>query len=291
MSVHAATAPTRRAGSLRVPRFLKSARGVVGLTMLLFVVVVALIGPLVAAHPLDRPIGVPGAPPGGDAPLGTDFLGRDVLSRVLHGGLQLLVFSALAVVLEYLVGVIVGMVAGFSRSWLGSLLMRAVDLFISIPAILLLLILVTGAGSSNWVLVIGIAAVGFPGIARLVRTATLEVSVAGYVEAAVARGERPAAVMRREILPNIMPSLIADAGLRSVWALYLMASLAFLGFGASPPAANWGLMIAENRSVIGVNIFGILAPAGMIAFLAIGINLLGEAYVASLSRSDDRSDD
>ncbi len=281
-------APARgRRARVRVPRFLRTVRGTLGLTMLLFVVAVAVLGPLVAPHALDQPIGVPGSPPGPGAPLGTDFLGRDVLSRLLHGGFPVLWLAVVSVIGTYAVGLSVGMLAGLSRSWVDPLLMRAVDVLIVFPPLLLLLVLIAGAGSGTLVLLIGIVTVLFPGVARLVRTATLEVSTTSYIEAAVARGERLPAIMRREILPNIMPVVIADAGVRFLGAIFLVASLNFLGVGAQPPAANWGLMIAENRQVITTNVWAVAAPALMLALLTISVNLIGDAYAHTLDRSGD----
>ena len=286
MSLQTPTVVSARRSPLRRPRLLRSTRGVIGVAIFAFVLAVALLGPVIAPYPLDRPIGAPGAPPGGNAPLGTDFLGRDVLSRLLHGGFSVLLLSVASVALTYVIGITVGMVSGFLRSWLDPVLMRVVDLFIAVPPLLLVLVLVSGAGTSSGVLIIGTAAVLFPGVARIVRTATLEVSTAGYVEAAIARGERTISIMRRDILPNIAPSLIADAGVRSLGAIYLIASLNFLGFGAQPPAANWGLMVAENDQVISTNIWAVLAPALMIALLAISVNLIGDAYLVSMTRSE-----
>lgn len=274
-------------GKIRLPRVLRSARGIIGTAILLFVAAIAFLGPFIAPFPLDRPIQAPGMAPGDGALLGTDFLGRDVLSRVLNGGLQILTLSVLSVLLAYAIGLSIGMVAGLSKNRLDSVLMRGVDLFISVPAILLLLVLVTGAGTTFWVLVVGTAAVMFPGIARITRTATLEVSTTGYVEAAIARGEPLAAMMRREIFPNVMPSLIADFGVRALDAIYLIASLSFLGLGEAPPAANWGLIVAENRSIMGTNPFSVLAPAIIIAVLTIAVNLVGDAYIESTRRSND----
>jgi ABC-type dipeptide/oligopeptide/nickel transport system permease subunit len=153
--------------------------------------------------------------------------------------------------------------------------------------LLLLLVLIAGAGASTGVLVVGIVLVLSPGVARLVRTATLEVSTTGYIEAAVARGERTSSIMRREILPNIAPALVADAGVRFLGAIFLVASLNFLGVGAQPPAANWGLMIAENRQIISTNIWGVCAPSVLIASLTIAANLLGDAYVHARDQSGE----
>jgi ABC-type dipeptide/oligopeptide/nickel transport system permease subunit len=287
----AAATPIRavRRPTLRSPRFLRTVRGKIGSAMLLFVLAVALLGPLVAPHPLAQPIGIPGAPPGNGAPLGTDFLGRDVLSRLLHGGLPVIWVAVVATLATYLVGVSIGMLAALSRSWLDPVLMRLVDLFIVFPPLLLLLVLIAGAGTSIGIVLIGIVLVLAPGVARIVRSATLEVSTLSYVEAAIIRGERTPAIMRREVLPNIMPSIIADAGVRFIYAIFIVASLNFLGLGEAPPAANWGLMIAENRVILNTNIWAVATPALMLALLSVSVNLIGDAYVHTLEWSGERA--
>lgn len=258
-----------------------SAEGLTGVSLLILVLGVALIGPLVAPHPLAHPIGAPGMTPSGAAPLGTDFLGRDVLSRVLHGGLPVLWLAAASIALTYLIGISVGMLAGLSRSVLDPILMRSVDVLLVFPPLLALLVLVTGRGSSTGVLIIGIVVVLFPGVARLVRSATLEVSVSGFVEAAIVRGENRLAVMRREILPNISHSILADLGVRFGASVILAASVNFLGLGSQPPAANWGLMIAENRLIISGNPWAVVAPAVLLAAVTVAVNLLSDAYIKS----------
>lgn len=267
----------RRTGNLRW--ILHSKQAMLALVLLILVVGVALIGPLVAPHSIAAPIGPPGEPPSAAAPLGTDNLGRDVLSRVLHGGLPVLTLAVVTVFLTYLIGMAIGMTAGLSASWLDTALMRFVDIFLVFPPLLLLLLLLSGAGSNNTVLVIGIVLVMFPGVARLVRTSTLEVSKTGYIEAAVARGEGRLSIMRREVFPNIQQSLLADLGVRFAWAIILAASVNFLGLGAHPPAANWGLMISENRPIIATNPWAVIAPAIPLALLTISVNLLSDAYV------------
>jgi ABC-type dipeptide/oligopeptide/nickel transport system permease subunit len=289
MSAVDATTTLGRGGERRRRlSFLRSGRGIVGLAVLLFVVGVALIGPLVAPYALDAPIGAPGNAPGGGATLGTDVLGRDVLSRLLHGGTGVLEISLVTTLLIYFVGVTIGMIAGLSRSLLDPILMRIVDIFLVFPPLVLILLLFAGAGQGSGVLVIGIVFVLAPGVARLVRTATLEVSTNAYIEAAVARGERTIAIMRREVLPNIAPSIIADVGVRFSGVIILAASVQFLGLGARPPAANWGLMIAENLEVVSTNIWAVLAPALMLGLLTVSVNLLGEAYAHSLGRTTVR---
>jgi ABC-type dipeptide/oligopeptide/nickel transport system permease subunit len=256
--------------------------------LLLFIVGLAVFGPLFAPHALDAPIGVPGAAPGHGAPLGTDVLGRDVLSRVLDGGIPVLRVSFITIVLTYLVGATIGMVAGLSRSIIDPLLMRTVDIFLTLPALLLMLLLIAGAGHSEGVLILAIVIVLFPGAARIVRTATMEVSTTGYIEAAIGRGERLPSLMWREVLPNIMPAVIADFGVRFSSAIVLAASVNFLGLGSSPPAANWGLMVAENRQIIGTNVWSVLVPAALLALLTISVNMLGDAYVRRRGHSEGR---
>lgn len=286
MSTYAQPALRSRLVSLRWPRFLKTRQGVVGLSLLSLVLGVALIGPLVAPYALTEPIGPPGAAPGQGALLGTDYLGRDVLSRVLNGGIPVLELSVLTIVLVYLIGITIGIAAGLTRSLLDPMLMRAVDVLLTFPPLVLLLLLISGAGNSFWTLVIGIVLVLFPGVARIVRTATLEISTTSYIEAAVTRGEHVWAIALREVLPNITHSILADLGVRFSGAIILAASVNFLGLGSQPPAANWGLMVAENREILSINIWSVLVPAALLALLVISVNLLGDAYGRSLGRSE-----
>lgn len=273
---------TRR---LRLPRLTRPLEGKVGLALLSAVLLVAVAGPLVAPHDPSTPIGLPGEPPSSGAPLGTDGLGRDVLSRVLHGGLTVIGLGLAAAVFSYLGGLAIGLAAGYSRRMLDAFLMRGMDVLLAFPPLLFALVLVTGAGTSVGVLIVAVGLVQMPGISRIVRAATLEVSVRGYVEAAVARGERVPAILGREILPNITGPVVADFGLRFTYAIIIIASMNFLGLGLTPPAADWGLMVAENRQFISLNLWGVLAPAIMLALLTVSVNLVGDAHVKMLGRS------
>src|SRR5207244_2016353 len=174
-----------------------------------------------------------------------------------------------------------GLVAGYTRSLVDPLLMRTVDVMLAFPPLLFLLVLIAGAGSSVAVLVLGVAVIQAPAISRVVRTATLEVSLRGYVEAAVARGERAAAVIAREVLPNILSPVLVDAGLRFTYSILIIASVNFLGLGLQPPSSDWARMIGENRQYISLNYLAVIAPAGMIAVLTIGVNLIGDAVARS----------
>ncbi len=266
-------------------RFLRIRSGAIGLGIVVLVVAVAFLGRYVAPHDPSQPVGAPLAAPSSAAHLGTDFLGRDVLSRLLYGGRSVIGLAAAATVLAYAIGLAIGLVAGYSRSKVDPLLMRTVDVMLAFPPLLFLLVLITGAGTGVAVLVAGVAAIQAPGISRIVRTATLEVSVRGYVEAAVARGERAVAVIVREVLPNILAPVLVDAGLRFTYSILIIASVNYLGLGLQPPSSDWALMISENREYISLNVWAVLAPAAMIALLTIGVNLMGDAVARSLGRS------
>jgi peptide/nickel transport system permease protein len=266
-------------------RFARTPTGMIGLTLLALVLGVALVGPLFAPHAPDEPIGIPLVGPEPGAPLGTDFLGRDVLSRVLWGGRSVLLLAGAATLLAYAAGGAAGLFAGYSRTLVDPAIMRLADVLLSVPPLLFLLVLVTGAGTSEAVLVAGVAFVQAPLVARVVRTATLEQSVRGFVEAALARGEGTAAILRREILPNIVAPIAADAGLRFTYSIILVASVNFLGLGLQPPAADWALIISENRTGLDLNPYVILAPALLIALLTIAVNLVGDAIARTLGVS------
>ena len=266
-------------------RFLRTPSGAVGAGIVFAVVFVAAFGRFFAPHDPIQPVGVPFAHPSGNALLGTDFLGRDVLSRLLHGGGSVIGLAAAATALAYLVGLAIGLVAGYSRSLVDPVLMRSVDVMFAFPPLLFLLILIAGAGTGVAVVVIGVAAIQAPAISRIVRTATQVVSVRGYVEAAVARGERGLAVVCREVLPNILAPVLVDAGLRFTYSILIIASVNYLGLGLQPPSPDWALMISQSREYISLNAWAVLAPAGMIALLTIGVNLTGDAIARSLGRS------
>ena len=271
-------------------RFARTPAGLCGLVLLALVLGVALIGPYFASHPPADTIGLPFAGPGDGTALGTDALGRDALARTLWGGRSVLQYAGLATLLAYIAGAAIGLVAGYRGGFVDGLLMRAVDVLVSVPALLFILVLVTGAGTSNGALVAAVALVQAPLIARVVRSATLEQSVRSYVEAAVARGERAGAIIVRELVPNIVPSVMADAGLRLTYSIILVASVNFFGLGLQAPAADWALMISENRDGFDLNPWVIVAPAAMIALLTIAINLVGDALARSLGQSDARGE-
>jgi ABC-type dipeptide/oligopeptide/nickel transport system permease subunit len=266
-------------------RFLRSFSGTLGACIVVAVLAVALLGRYVAPHDPSEPIGIPLSDASSEAWLGTDFLGRDVFSRLLYGGRSVILLALVATVLAYLIGLAIGLIAGYSRSRVDPLLMRSVDVMLAFPPLLFLLILIAGAGTGVAVLVIGVALIQAPAISRIVRTATQVEATRAYVESAIARGERSFAVVGREVLPNILAPVLVDSGLRFTFSILIIASVNFLGLGLQPPSPDWALMISENREFISVNVLAVLAPAAMIAALTIGINLVGDAIARSLGRS------
>jgi peptide/nickel transport system permease protein len=258
------------------PRVLGTRSGLIGAVGLLFVVLLAIVGPLAAPHDPTQVVGPPYSGSSSSAALGTDFLGRDVLSRVLWGGRSVLALGGLVALLAYAFGLTIGLVAGYVRSVVDPILMRSVDVVLSFPALIFLLLVITAMGTGRVALVVGATIVQIPSIARIMRTATQEQSVRGFVEAAVARGERTRAILGREILPNIAGPLAADAGLRLTYSVLIIASVNFLGLGLQPPTADWGLMVSENRGGIALNAWAVLAPAALIGLLTISLNLIAD---------------
>jgi peptide/nickel transport system permease protein len=260
------------------PRLRLSWAARVGLIGTVIVLCIAFFGPLFAPHSPTALVGAPYSPSNSQFPLGTDFLGRDVLSRVLYGGRTVVLLAGIATVAGYIAGASIGLAAGASRGIVDGALMRSVDLLLAFPPILLLLVLAAGFGADPVALVIGIVLIHVPGVARIVRAAAQEQSTRGYVEAAVARGERQLHVLFREILPNIWPTITADAGPRFTVSILLVAAINFLGLGLRPPTADWALMISENDTGLTIQPLSILVPALMIALLTISVNLLADSF-------------
>ncbi len=262
----------------------------IGLASIVVMFLIAFVGPFVAPHDPTEVVAVPFTPPGDGLPLGADFLGRDALSRFLHGGTIVVVVALLATGLAYVVGISLGLLVGLIRGPADTATLGAADVLVAFPPVILVLMLVAGAGTSITVAIVAISLVHLPRIVRIVRSVTREVAAREYVEAAVANGESTAYILRREILPNIWTPVMADFGLRVTGSMLVYASLSFLGLGQDPPASNWGLMISENRIGLLRQPAVVLAPAVAIAVLAIGFNLVADGIARSVGRSTERSD-
>lgn len=248
----------------------------IGLVLVATMISLTLLGPLFTGSPTELR-GSPFSAPGGEFLLGTDFLGRDLLARLAHGGRSVVLLAGVSTAVGSVLGTIVGLLAAFWGRWADAGLMRAMDVLLAFPPIIFLLVLATGAGASVTALVLGIAVLHVAPVARIVRTAALDVVHRGFVEAAVARGERPRWILRREVLPHLWPTILADLGPRYTVSILLVAAVNFLGLGLQPPASDWALMISENRPGLTIQPWAVVIPAALIALLTIGVNLVADA--------------
>ena len=265
----------------------RTPRGAVGLALASLIVLVAIIGPLVSPGSPDALATVTFAKPSGQFPLGSDFLGRDVLSRVLNGGWELLLMAAAATAFGIIVGTTAGVSAAYRRGRADGFIMRTVDVILAFPQLVFALLLVSILGPRLWLIVIAVGLSHAPQVARVTRSATLDVTERDFVKVAELQGMRSSKVMIREILPNLISPLMVEAGLRLTYSIVIMAGLSFLGFGQQPPAPNWGLMINENRIGLVVNPWAVIVPAALIAILTIGLNTFTDA-IARASLGVDR---
>jgi peptide/nickel transport system permease protein len=256
----------------------RTPRGAIGLGLASIIVLVAVVGPFVAPHPSDALVTLTFGKPSGKFPLGGDFLGRDVLSRVLDGGWVLLIMAACATVIGIAGGAAAGISAAYLRGISDGIIMRAVDVILSFPQLVFALLLLSLLGPKLWLITLAVGVSHAPQVARVLRSATLDLSERDFIKAAELQGMRPARVMRKEILPNLVSPLMVEAGLRLTYSIVIIAGLAFLGFGQPPPAPNWGTMINENRVGLPLNPWAVIVPALLIAVLTIGTNTFTDAF-------------
>ncbi|QKW09590.1 ABC transporter permease [Streptomyces sp. NA04227] len=250
----------------------------------LLLTALALAGPWLAPKSIETPVDAPYAEPGGGAPLGGDQLGRDILSRVLAGGRELIVTSLLVAVLVTAVAAVLGAVSAL-RPAVGRIVERAADVLMLLPAVLgILLVTLSWPDGGRLAIVTVSVVLGVPYAVRLVAGAAAPVARSGYVEAAAVGGERLWYLVVREVLPNLRATLLALFGLRFVAAVYLVATAGFLQVGPQPPDADWALMIRENSGGILLNPWAVLAPSIAIGLLAMSVNLAAAALVPTTGR-------
>ncbi len=248
----------------------------VGLGLFGLIIALALFGPLVAPHTASEFVGVPFQGPSVDALLGTDNLGRDVLSRVLYGGWSVLSLSTSATVIGMACGVTLGLIAGYASQWVDELLMRLLDVLLAFPTIVFVLLLVSIEGPKLWLIVLAVGIGHAPRVARVARGATLEVAENDYVKAVEALGVRRWRILFGEILPNITSPLLVEFALRLAYSVAIIAALSFLGSGVQPPAADWGLMINENRVGLSIQPYSVFVSVLLIGILTVGTSLIAD---------------
>jgi len=222
-------------------------------------------------------------------PFGCDQLGRDVFSRVVHGGHIVIALSISGTLLGLVFGAVLGLLSGYLAGLFDEILMRLFDALNSIPFLVLGLIAIAAAGpkaaGNPLLLVLIIALVYAPRIGRLARSAAVDIATRDYITAARLRGEQAWSVMWREMLPNASGVLLVEFALRAGYAPVLVGSLGFLGFGMRPPTPEWGLMISENRDLMYAAPIAVLAPGLALASLVVGLNLFTEGFARIIGRS------
>ena len=255
--------------------------GMVGAFLVLFWVMVAILAPLIA--PFDpnssiQPFAKPGieAAKGGTFWLGTDHIGRDIMSRIIWGSRTVLIYAPLATICAYTVGILMGLAAGYRGGWVDDVLSRIADIILSFPVLVLYIIIIATIGASGLNIIIAITFASSPGIMRIVRGLVLDLRNRDYVAAAQTRGESDWKVMLVEILPNARGPLIVDACLRLGYVIITIGVLGFLGLGLPPPDPDWGGMVNETRQMAMVFPHMTLFPCIAISSLILGFNLLAD---------------
>jgi peptide/nickel transport system permease protein len=271
----------------RKPRRRVPLAGLVGACIVVFWLVMAVAGPWLAAHDVGGEAGdAVFAPMSAQYPLGTDYLGRDMLSRILHGAPYTIGVALAAVLVASVGGTILAMFAAAAGGWFDAIASRIVDTMLSIPHKLLALIIVAAFGSSVPFLILT-AGVGYmPGAFRIARALAVNVQAMDYVQAARARGEGLLYITCREMLPNMLRPVLADFGLRFLFIVLLLSGLSFLGLGVQPPAADWGSLVRENIIGLSEGAPAVIVPAIAIATLTIGVNMAIDGFVGRKRRGN-----
>jgi peptide/nickel transport system permease protein len=262
---------------------LRFGRTKAGLIITAAVVLLALAGPLFAPHSPTAVVGVPFSASSGHALLGTDYVGEDVLSRVLWGGRSLLWMATLAGLIGVVGGTLLGVLAGYGRRWTDETIMRGLDVVLAIPVLVFVLVFIAMLGSSPLLITLLVGIAWMPTVARTIRAATLELAHREFIEAAEVIGTPRRQILLHDVLPNLMTLILVEFGLRCAWSVSLVAVLSYLGFGISPPRADWGLMVNENSIGISVQPWGVVAPIVCIALFSIGVSLLADGLSQAVS--------
>jgi len=281
----------RRTRSERIWLLLKKAPVTAwfGMIVVTFYIIVALFAPVLAPYGEADSSFAAYLPWGDGHVFGTDQIGRDILSRLIYGARNTMGIALVTTFLAFLIGGGLGLVAAINRSWLDQILSRAVDVLMAIPSLIFALMLLSIFGSTVTSLILIIAVLDSTRVFRLTRSVAVGVVVMDYVEAARLRGEGLGWVMRREILPNIMPPLVAEVGLRFCFVFLTISALSFLGVGIQPPTADWGSMVRENASLIQFAAYDLkagltpLLPAAAIALLTVAVNFIVDWFLHQTS--------
>lgn len=273
--------PNRWIGVLR--KLFARPASALGTTIVLAFLLMTIAAPLLAPYSAtDQISGAARQAPSAAHWFGTDRLGRDVLSRVIWGAQDVLGLAGLGTLMAVILGAIIGLFSGYKGGWIDEVIFRFFDSLLAMPALLLALLLLGTVGPSRNSVMIVIVVVYTPIVARVVRSVVLSIKPKGFVEAARVQGESLSYILFREILPSVLPALAVEGALRFSYAIFLVASLGFLGVGVQPPSPNWGLMVSEARTYVSLTPWALYFPVAAISLLVIGVNLMADGLKRAL---------
>jgi peptide/nickel transport system permease protein len=276
---------TRRTLGANAVRLLKSApySALFGMAVIAIYAFAALFAPWLAPYSESQIVGKAYGAASAQNWFGLDQIGRDTFSRVLYGARNTIGIALLTVLISFCIGGVMGIYAAVTRGWLDQIISRLVDVLMSIPVLIFALMLLAMAGKSVWNLIFILALLDATRVFRLARNTALSVVVQDYVEAARLRGEKLPWIVLREIVPNILPPMIAEFGLRFCFVFLTISALSFLGVGIQPPTADWGSMVAESKSLITFGRPQPLIPAAAIALLTVAVNFVVDWFLHTTS--------
>lgn len=247
--------------------------------VVLFYVVMAVFAPALTPYGESEIVAAEYEPWSSEFLLGTDNLGRDMLTRLIYGARNTIGIALVTTVLAFLIGCVAGFLAATLGGWTDQAIGRVVDVLMAIPQLIFALLILTIVGTAIPVLVVVIAVLDSTRVFRLARAVAMNIVVMDYVEVARLRGEGLWWIMRREVLPNALPPLVAEFGLRFCFVFLLLSALSFLGLGIQPPTADWGSMVRDNATLITFGDFTPLLPAASIALLTVGVNFIVDWFL------------
>jgi len=283
------TPPVRSATLLA--RSLRLWRTRLGVSFVLVLVAIAIVGPWVAPYAADEFVAIPNSKPGGGAVFGTDYLGQDVLSRFLYGGRDILVMAVVSTGIGLVAGIVIGLVAAYARNALDDVLMRGMDVIMAFPQIMLALVAVSLVGANTWVIIVAIALTTAPRVARVARGAAQPVVERDFIAATESMGLSRSRILTGELFPNILGPMMVETSLRLTYSIGVIAALAFLGLSADPNGPNWGTMIKQNQIALASQPWGALLPILAIALLTMGTGLIGDGIARTAAGIDRERDD
>lgn len=282
-----ATARRRRPIWELIERTWRQATTRLGVVLVAVVAGVAVLGPVLLSRSPREFIAAPYASASDELWLGADVLGRDVVARAVHGGGTLLLLSFLSAVLGVMFGAAVGLLNGATKSRWGDMAMRASDVLLSFPRLVLLLVVMAAIGRNVWAIPFLVGVTWMPQVARVVHAVTKAVMEQDYIVAARAFGVGRLRLLLGEVLPNITGPLLVEFGIRFTWSIGVVAALSFLGLGVTPGTPDWGLMINENSGGLALQPWGVLAPVILIVVSSVGVNLITDGLARAAAQTDD----